>query len=283
MAIATPKFGGDLDTGPWSTKTNGSCDELRHLLSRWYMIYPMNFSHFRTSPSWNTQQSTDITDPTRGTRKVPRVHVSQLQTAPTWVDDFPKFPMVGYWSLEGISNQIRYLLWGLDKQTHRDFFEWFPKGQPTRPSCIYWDGCRDVANHWLPKIAQESTKKDRFSTHKEILRVLGSLVHQKEKYTWVFPKIGVPQNGWYIMEKPIKMDDLGGPPLFLETPTYIWGGETSFNAENQRSCFANCHMTETIMCFFLRQLCDIYIYTPLIPLKIGGDLFVSYGISNCNT
>ena len=25
----------------------------------------------------------------------------------------------------------------------------------------------------------------------------------------------------YFMENPIKMDDLGGPPLFLETPIYI--------------------------------------------------------------
>ena len=34
---------------------------------------------------------------------------------------------------------------------------------------------------------------------------------------WVFPKIVIPQNGWFIMEIPIEMDDLG-VPLFSKHP-----------------------------------------------------------------
>ncbi len=42
-------------------------------------------------------------------------------------------------------------------------------------------------------------------------------------WIWVFPKIGVPQNGWCIRENPIKLDDLRGfPPIFGSTPISSW-------------------------------------------------------------
>ena len=38
---------------------------------------------------------------------------------------------------------------------------------------------------------------------------------------WGFPKIRVPQHGLFIMEIPIKLDDLGGNPPFSETSTWV--------------------------------------------------------------
>ena len=46
----------------------------------------------------------------------------------------------------------------------------------------------------------------------------------------VFPKIGVPENGWFIVENTIKVDDLGGcPPIFGNTHIRIPINKPGFN------------------------------------------------------
>ena len=38
---------------------------------------------------------------------------------------------------------------------------------------------------------------------------------------WLFPEMGVPQNGWLLIETLAKIDDDWGYPYFLEPPTYM--------------------------------------------------------------
>ena len=54
----------------------------------------------------------------------------------------------------------------------------------------------------------------------------------------VFPKIGVPQNGWFIMENPIQMHDLG-VPLFWKHPCQSSMIKVSFDHNLQLGVYTN--------------------------------------------
>ena len=65
--------------------------------------------------------------------------------------------------------------------------------------------------HWwrLDEMGRASTEVGCFFFHQFDVSVI-----------WVFPKIVVPQNGWFTMETPIKMDDLGGKPTIFRKHPY---------------------------------------------------------------
>ncbi len=82
---------------------------------------------------------------------------------------------------------------------------WESKGTLWTSSFLCFAASLTLRHQW-----SSSSASDLSHTYPEKNTKSGSM-------TWVLPKIGIPQNGWFTMENPIKilkMDDLGIPLFF---------------------------------------------------------------------
>ena len=112
---------------------------------------------------------------------------------------------------------------GATRREWKDRAIWNPKfdgGPVYGNSNIFFLGKRSNKPQTSHCLEGNSHFEGRSIYHHEMQRA--KIGYQFQMSIWVFPKIGVPQNGLFIVENPIKMDDLE-VPLFSETSIFgLW-------------------------------------------------------------
>ena len=97
-------------------------------------------------------------------------------------------------------------------------FVWFWGG--VVPAFSFWGGCRVLGmSCWFrTEMVSGTSPQVIYTSYRGVFHAYPPLFSGG---IWVFPKIGVPQHGWFIMENPIKWMIWGENPLFSETSIYF--------------------------------------------------------------